>query len=75
MIKKNGWIQNMLMKGLSKVSNQTNGWAQEQDKMKKKIQIYFLLTCIELVSYNLTITMLGVFVLLKKWDIKKVLAD
>lgn len=65
----------MLMEGLSKVSNQTNGWAQDlKDKMKKNPNI-FLLTCIELVSYNLTITMLGVFVLLKKWDIKKVLAD
>lgn len=42
MIIKNGWTQNMLMEGLPKVSNQSNGWAQElKDKMKKKIQIYF----------------------------------
>lgn len=45
---KNGWIQNMLMEGLSKVSNQSNGWAQElKDKMKNPN--VFLLTCIELV--------------------------
>lgn len=64
----------MLMEGLPKVSNQSNGWAQElKDKMKKKNPNIFLLTCIELVSYNLNITMFGVFVL--KLDIKKVLAD
>lgn len=39
---KNGWIQNMLMEGLSKVSNQSNGWAQElKDKMKKKSKCIF----------------------------------
>lgn len=42
MIIKNGWTQNMLMEGLPKVSNQSNGWAQElKDKIKKKSKYIF----------------------------------